>query len=329
MGLFLSIFFGFAPIFLFACIIYWLDRYEKEPKRFLGAVFLWGAIFAAGAAFIVNTTLGVGVYMFTHSEAASSLTTSFLVAPVVEEFLKGLAVLFVFLAFRHEFDSIMDGIVYAAIAALGFAATENAYYIYNYGYLENGFTGLLWLTFVRVFLVGWQHPFYTAFFGIGLAVARLNRNVWVWLLAPIGGWSIAVILHSIHNTLANILSGASGAVLGTIWDWTGWFFMLLFILWALQREQKWIVAHLREEVNAGVISLAQYRIACSAWSQWTARFEALFSGSYRRTNRFYQLCAELAYKKQQKATLGEEGDNSLRISRLRSELAKLSPYVSL
>ena len=58
----------------------------------------------------------------------------------------------------------------------GFAATENTLYIYN-GFHQNGWSGLAFLVFVRVILVGWQHPFYTAFTGIGLAVARLNRKL--------------------------------------------------------------------------------------------------------------------------------------------------------
>lgn len=37
MPLLVSIFFGFAPMFLFAGFINWLDRYEKEPKALLGA----------------------------------------------------------------------------------------------------------------------------------------------------------------------------------------------------------------------------------------------------------------------------------------------------
>jgi RsiW-degrading membrane proteinase PrsW (M82 family) len=166
MGFLFSLFFGFIPVFIFAWILYWLDRYEKEPKVLLGAVFLWGAIVAAGLAYVVNTSLSVGIYLFTESEAATDLTTGTLIAPVVEEILKGLAVLVVFLVARHEFDSILDGIVYAGIVALGFAATENTLYIYRDGYLENGFAGLLSGLHPRV-LVGWQHPFYTAFIGIG------------------------------------------------------------------------------------------------------------------------------------------------------------------
>ena len=141
----LSVFFGFVPMFFFAYLVYWTDRYEREPLFLLGGVFLWGAIVAAGAAFLVNTILGLGIYTITASEAITDLTTGTMVAPLVEESLKGFAVLIVFLVFHKEFDSILDGIIYASIAALGFAATENVYYIYNYGYAESGFSCVLFL----------------------------------------------------------------------------------------------------------------------------------------------------------------------------------------
>jgi hypothetical protein len=48
-----ALFFGFVPMFLFAVFINWLDRYEKEPKILLGAAFGWGAVIAAGFAFIL------------------------------------------------------------------------------------------------------------------------------------------------------------------------------------------------------------------------------------------------------------------------------------
>lgn len=327
MGFFLSLFFGFVPVFFFAWFIYWMDRYEKEPKFMLLGVFLWGAVVAAGMAFVVNTSLATGVYLFTRSEMATNLTTGTLIAPVVEEIWKGLAVLVVFLAARHEFDSILDGIVYAGIVALGFAATENTLYIYRDGYLEGGYAGLFSLVFIRVVLVGWQHPFYTAFIGIGLAVARLTRNPMTRLAALIGGLGLAILLHSLHNTLASLVRGWSSFVLGTVIDWSGWIFMLLFILWAIYREQQWIVTHLREEVSLGSLTPTQYQTACSAWLQGLARFGALFSGRFQATNRFYQLCAELAYKKEQRSKMGDEGGNSKIIETLREELARLSPQV--
>ncbi|MBU1659910.1 MAG: PrsW family intramembrane metalloprotease, partial [Chloroflexi bacterium] len=101
MGFIISVFFGIVPMLFFAWILYWVDRYEKEPKILLGVVFLWGAMVSAGVAFIVNTLLGVGVYLVTGSEAITNLATGSVVAPPVEETLKGLAVLLVFLIFRQ------------------------------------------------------------------------------------------------------------------------------------------------------------------------------------------------------------------------------------
>jgi RsiW-degrading membrane proteinase PrsW (M82 family) len=324
LGILLSLFFGFVPMFLFAAIVYWLDRYEKEPAILLGFVFLWGAVVAAGAAFLVNTFLGLGVFLFTGSEIATELTTGSVFAPVVEESLKGIAVVVIFLLVRREFDSILDGIVYAGITALGFAATENSYYIFTYGYLENGLEGTLWLVLVRVFLVGWQHPFYTAFIGIGLALSRLNRSVGIKIAAPILGFLLAMFTHSFHNTLASLVQGLGGLAATALVDWSGWVVMFLFILWALYREQLWITFHLKEEVALGIISPAQYRTACSAWAQSAARITGLLNGRYTATHRFYQLTAELAHKKQQLSTMGDEEGNAALILRLRSELHRLA-----
>jgi RsiW-degrading membrane proteinase PrsW (M82 family) len=326
-GLLVSIFLGFGSALLFAFIVYWFDRYEKEPILLLSGVFTWGVVVAAGTAFLVNTVLSIGVYLFTNSEAATELTTGSIIAPIIEESLKGLAVLLVFFIFYREFDSILDGIVYAAITALGFAATENSYYIYTYGFDGGSWDGLFTLAFIRIVLVGWQHPFYTAFIGIGLAIARLNRHILIKLAAPVIGWFLAVSAHAFHNTLASLLRGWGGLVIGTAVDWTGWFFMFLFILWALSREHAWIVKNLGEEVILGVITAQQYKTASSAWSQYMARLKALFSGRFLHTNRFYLKCVELSSKKEHHARLGEEAGNIQLIAQLRAELTKLSPSV--
>jgi RsiW-degrading membrane proteinase PrsW (M82 family) len=312
---------------LFACLVYWTDRYEKEPKLLLGGVFIWGAIVAAGAAFIVNSFLGLGVYFFTGSQSFSEFSTSSIIAPVVEETLKGIACLLVFLYFRDEFDSILDGIVYAAITALGFAATENVYYIYTYGFQENGLSGILWMFFLRVLLVGWQHPFYTSFIGIGLAISRLNRNRWIITIIPIIGLGIAIMFHSIHNTISAVFQGLASIGIELIFDWSGWIVMAIFIIWALYREQRWIVIQLGEEVTNEVITLAQYKTSCSAWAQTSARIAALFSGQYPLINHFYSLTVELAYKKQHRFLPGESERNQSEIDGIRAELGQLSSHI--
>jgi len=328
MALLVSIIFGFVPMFLFAGFINWLDRFEKEPKILLGAAFGWGVLIAGGGAYIINTVLGLGVYIMTGSEGATDFATASVIAPFVEECLKGLAVLVVFFLFRKEFDSILDGIIYAAITALGFAAIENVIYIYEYGYLESGWEGLWQLVFIRVILVGWQHPFYTAFTGIGLAIARMNRNVLVKALAVLGGFSTAVMTHAFHNTFGGWIGGLEGLAIGTFVDWVGWFFMLVFIIWMILHERNILKRRLQAEVHDGIISPAQYRTAMS-FSQTGARINALASGSYYATSRFYQICGELAHKKEQLAKLGDERGNQAIIEKLRSELGSLAPVAKV
>jgi RsiW-degrading membrane proteinase PrsW (M82 family) len=328
LGIILSFLFGFVPMLAFTYGVYWIDRYEKEPIALLGGVFLWGAIIAAGGAFIANSFFGLGIYLFTGSQAFTELSTASTIAPLIEESLKGLACLFVFLFFRHEFDSILDGIVYAAITAIGFAATENVYYLYTYGFQQHGLYGIWYMFFVRIVLVGWQHPFYTAFIGIGLAISRLSRNTAIKIIAPLMGWGFAVITHSLHNLISTIFHGLQSLVIGVIFDWSGWIAMLIFIIWALYREQKWIITQLRDEVPIGVITPTQYQTACSAWAQSSTRMKALFSSRYRLINRFYALTAELAFKKQHAFALGELQENQPEIERIRAQLVQLSPQIS-
>ncbi len=320
-----ALFFGFAPMFLFAYILYWLDHYEKEPLPLLVGVFAWGAVVAAGGAYILNTLFGLSVFGITGSEALSSLTTGSISAPIVEETLKGLAVLIVFWVFRREFDSILDGIVYAGIAALGFAATENTLYIWR-GYADGGWGGLIALVGIRVILVGWQHPVYTAFIGFGLALARMNRSMFIKILAVLGGWFMAMFTHSVHNTLAAFTSLENlTCFIGLLLDWLGVFFMFAVIILAGWMEQRNIVRHLNEEVQMGLIDSRHYSTASSAWRQGFARLVSLFRGKYRATSRFYQVVGELAHKKHQLAKLGEESGNSAIIQRYRDELAQLAP----
>lgn len=318
-----ALFFGFVPALINVAILNWLDRYEKEPKLLLAFMFFWGFVIAAGGAFVINTIGGLGVYMFTESESATDFVTASVFAPIVEESLKGLAVLIVFLFARKEFDSVLDGMIYAGIAALGFSATENAFYIYDRGFSESGWEGFWFLVFIRVILVGWQHPFYTAFIGIGLAVSRNSRNGLVKFLAPIAGWTVAVLSHSFHNTFASLIGGLEGLAIGTFIDWSGWFFMLIFAVWMIMREGKLLPKHLQEEVAAGRLTATQLQKAASPFSSMFAFLKG------RAAARFYQVCGELAHKKEQYSLHGDEGGNLAVIESLRNELAALSPRVSV
>ncbi len=326
LGFALCVVLGFAPMFLLAGIIYWLDRYEKEPKLLLVGVFGWGAVVAVIGALALQIFLGQGVLLLTGSEVFEEIAGASLFAPVTEEVLKGMAVFLVFLMFRNEFDSILDGIVYAAIAALGFAATEDVLYYFS-SFSEAGITGLIGLVFLRFVIFGWQHAFFTAFTGIGLAIARLNKNQAVKVIAPLAGLFIAVFTHSLHNSLLTMLNNLLGLVTAAFIAWTGWLFMFLFIVWLIYREKSWLAEYLRDEVGLETITAQQYQAACSFFGQSKARMAALAQGKFRRTVRFFQLCAELSHKKRQLARLGDETGNTIAIESLRSELNRLSPLI--
>jgi RsiW-degrading membrane proteinase PrsW (M82 family) len=313
---------SFIPALVYAAIVYWTDRYEKEPKRLLLGVFLWGALVSVIGALIAELILSAGTLMVTQSKPITQFLSGSLYAPVIEESLKGLAVLLVFLISYSEFDSILDGIVYAGIVALGFAATENMLYLWDAG-SERGVGGLMTLFFMRVILGAWDHPMYTAFTGIGLAMARLSPNLLVKLAAPVIGWCVGTGFHALHN---GIILGARGmgVCLAFPIDWIGWLFIAGVIVWAVRRERGWLVKHLREEVDGGTLTLAQYRVAVSNLGRAGAALSALGRGQYRATSRFFAVCAELAFKKEQRERLGEERGNSARIAQLRDELARLS-----
>jgi len=324
MALLGALFFGFVPMFVFAAFVNWLDRYEKEPKLLLGAAFLWGVVIAGGGAYILNTVVGIGVYSVTGSASAADFSTTSIAAPIIEEALKGLAVLVVFLLFRKEFDSILDGIVYGAITAMGFAAIENVLYIYRNGFQEAGWEGFWTLVFIRVLLVSGMHPFFTSFTGIGLAVARMSRNTLLKIIAAPAGYTVAVMTHAFHNTFSTLVGGGGGFILGLIADYFGYTLMIIFIIWMIVSERNVLKRQLVEEVNNGAISARQYNTAISFF-QTNAHLAALTSGTFRVTSRFYQVLGELAHKKEQLAKVGEEGGNTKIVEKLRAELLQLAP----
>jgi RsiW-degrading membrane proteinase PrsW (M82 family) len=317
-----AVLFAFIPAFLMAGFIYWLDRYEKEPLIVLGAAFTWGAVVAAAGAFVLNTFFGIGIYALTGSSDVAEGATAALVAPVVEEGLKGAALLVIFLAFRREFDSVLDGIIYAGVTALGFAASENVYYLYAFGFQEGGWDSFWQMVLIRDLVVAWQHPFYTAFTGIGLAFARLHKGLLIKLIAVSVGFASAVVTHAFHNSFISLVSGWEGFAIGSVIDWTGWVLMGLFIIFMIARERGLLQRQLKDEVVGGVLSAAQYARALSPLTMSVA----LVSGGPPAAQ-FYRLCGELAHKKEQLLRMGDEDGNIERVKLLRGQLSALSPRI--
>ena len=70
--LILSIIAAIVPTMFFVGIIYWFDRYEKEPWWLLVAAFLWGAVPAILISFVLNTTLSVPLLLVLGDELGTA-----------------------------------------------------------------------------------------------------------------------------------------------------------------------------------------------------------------------------------------------------------------
>jgi len=88
----LSILAAIVPALFFTGLIYWVDRYEKEPAWLLTGTFLWGAIPAILFALLFNTLFSIPFYLLT-DEATADTLAAIMIGPVVEETIKGLALL--------------------------------------------------------------------------------------------------------------------------------------------------------------------------------------------------------------------------------------------
>lgn len=182
----------------YAAAVLWLDRNEAEPWSLLGFTFAWGALAATTAAMAGNGLFLMATSQFMEPAAAMDLTTR-LGAPLVEEATKGIAVAVLFFAFPHDFDNVLDGAIYGAVAGLGFAMVENLFF-----YVDATSTAdMLNLTWSRGVLCGLTgHPTFCALTGIGFGVVRVMRTGRPRWLAVVAGFALAVGSHALWNTYA-------------------------------------------------------------------------------------------------------------------------------
>jgi len=230
---------------LVACYL-WLDRYEPEPKRLLAFGLLWGGFVATAAALLVQ---GLGGLVVGFSDAASIAV----VAPISEEFAKGLFLLLLLWWRRHE----LDGIVYAGMVGIRFAFVENIFYL---GAAYNGTDGMgpggtaeITSVFVlRCLISPFAHPLFTAFIGIGVGIAVGSRRGSVRLFAPLMGYVLAVLAHGLWN--ASTLYGITG--FGGVYLFVmapAFLGLIALAVWARRSERRMLTAALSDAAQRGLI----------------------------------------------------------------------------
>lgn len=229
----------------------WLaDWYEREPPWMVLLAMLWGAVPAILLSCVAEMAFNVPLSRAFGQEPAQVIGTV-LLAPVLEEVAKGLALLFVILLFRHEFDDVLDGMVYGAAVGLGFSFVEDFIYFFGataHGGLAEG--GLTFLMRNLGFIL--NHSLFTALTGIGFGVARVyHKSLLARLGWPLVGLGAAIALHSLHNALA--LLSLPGFFAALLLHWGAGITLLVLIPFLWAAEKRWIISGLKAEINEGRI----------------------------------------------------------------------------
>jgi len=283
------------PVPLYVILVLWIDRYESEPLWMLATAFFWGALVATFVAYLINSTGGAIVSALA-GPAAGNTFALVISAPIVEECSKA-TILFIFFFFKKdEFDGVIDGIVYAALVALGFAMTENVLY-YAKAALGGG-ASLTVTLFLRGFLAPFSHPLFTSMTGIGLGLARQTRNVAIKLIAPVLGLLMAIFMHSIWNGSGAIFGGGVFLLTYIVIMVPSFVILLVVIGIALYREGQLVREFLLCDLERGLLTRQEYDQLGSIFGRMGSSFNALTQSgmkSWRTRMKFNQMASELAF----------------------------------
>jgi RsiW-degrading membrane proteinase PrsW (M82 family) len=284
------------PVPLYLMLVLWIDRYESEPLWMLATAFFWGALVAVFIALLFNTASSLMVAVITESMEAGQAFGAVISAPIVEETAKAL-ILFILFFKKDEFDGVVDGIVYAAMAGLGFAMTENVQY-YGRAVMESGSGGLTGVFILRGTLSPFAHPLFTSMTGIGLGLSRQSHNTFVKLIMPVLGLLMAISMHAIWNGSVVVFGGLGFLFAYLVIMVPAFVIMLAVIFLALRREGQVVKQFLHPDFQGGFLTQQEYDRLCTVRGRMGASFNAFSRGgvgNWRACRQMNQLASELAF----------------------------------
>ena len=179
-----------APALAIALFIYWKDTHEKEPVGVLVMCFIFGVLICFPAG-IWN--LGVfEIFGFDLDQEDNGWLISFFMAFFVvglgEETLKYLVV--ILYAFRKPcFNEPFDGIVYAVMVSLGFAAFDNIFYV-----MEGGLS----VAVLRMFTAVPMHAAFAVIMGYYIGLSKYYKGT-ARTEKSLKGLVYAVLLHGLYD----------------------------------------------------------------------------------------------------------------------------------
>ena len=304
-----------APMLGFLAVVWWLDRYDREPVWLISAVFMWGAVGAILLALPASLVVHVGMLQaLTLIEAPVWLlerVAVVLVAPIAEEPAKAL-ILGIVLYNRH-FDNMTDGFVYGAAAGLGFGMTENLWYFLT---LQPDLPTWGSTVVIRTLYSAVMHATATAILGAALGRARFQPGP-VLALHGLGGLTGAISVHLVWNALASSPSEQLWLADLVLLPLEVALVFGVFQLCLLD-ESHTIRTELADEATRGLLPEAHPDILAS----WRKRNLPGWLPEQVDHDHYVRVATDLAMRKRQQRELGQRAPMfyGLEIARLRDEI---------
>ena len=191
-----------APALTIIIYIYVKDKYEKEPLKLLLTSFILGGSASVIFTLFASVILSIVFPMTDSLSVIQQFIKAFIVVALAEEFSKYFIVRY-YAQTNKEFNEPFDGIVYAVMVSMGFAALENVLYVFQYGF-ANGV--------VRAFTAVPAHATFGILMGYFMGKAKFSNNRVKYNLL---GLLVATIFHGAYDFFL-FINFIPGTIIGAI-----------------------------------------------------------------------------------------------------------------
>lgn len=213
---------AFLPPIIYAIWIRNTEKFNREKWWPIFLCFLWGATIAVIAAIILEVILHYSIAPSISDRNTYNIIAVVVIAPFAEELTKPLALRLK--SVKKELDELEDGLIYGAVAGLGFSATENL--LYGYSFISMGLFAFFLLISIRSIGGCLLHASATAWTGYGYG-KKIMKNSRLIRVLPY--FILAILVHAFYNGI--LVFDTLGAVIGL-------FGALLFTVFTIQIVRK-------------------------------------------------------------------------------------------
>ena len=175
-----------APVIVVIIFIYFMDKHEKEPARQLIVNFLLGAVVSIIITTFLYVIIDIPLPLHNKTSVFEQFIKAFFVVGLTEEFSKYIIVRY-YAQPHKEFNEPFDGIIYAVMVSMGFAATENLMYV---------FQGGMEAAIMRAFTAVPAHATFAILMGYFMGKAKFSNNR---VIVNLTGLFLAALFHGTYD----------------------------------------------------------------------------------------------------------------------------------